>query len=72
MFQEITYAPVLGLPFIAYLGMATLTLFLFTASIAVMNRRGIHTIPFKWHPRMAVFSICLAIMHGSLGILAYL
>lgn len=72
MFQEITYAPVLGLPFIAYLGMATLTSFLFTASIAVMNRRGIHRIPFRWHPRLAVFSICLAVVHGSLGILAYL
>jgi hypothetical protein len=71
MFQEITYAPVFGKPLILYLGILTLTAFLVTASIAILNRRGIHTIPFKWHPRCAVLAISLAIVHGGLGILAY-
>jgi len=71
MFQEITYAPVFGKPLIMYLGIITLASFLFTASIAILNFRGIRKIPFVWHPRFAALSICLAIIHGSLGILAY-
>ncbi len=71
MLQQITYFQILGKPLIMYLGILTLSSFLFTASIAVLNRRGIHSIPFKWHPRMAVFSIALAVIHGTLGILAY-
>ena len=54
-----------------YLGILTLIAFLLTASIAVMNLKGIHTIPFKWHPRCAIFAIVLALVHGILGVLAY-
>ncbi len=72
MLQQITYFPILGKPLIMYLGILTLSSFLFTASIAVLNRRGNHAIPFKWHPRMAAFSIALAVIHGALGVLAYL
>nr|WP_320162120.1 hypothetical protein [uncultured Methanoregula sp.] len=71
MFAEITYAPVFGKPLILYLGVLTLTGFLLTASIAILNRRGIHTIPFKWHMRCAALSIGLALVHGTLGMLAY-
>jgi len=71
MFQNITYAPVFGYPLIMYLGIATLLSFLITGSIGFLNFKGIHTIPFKWHPRFAVFAICLAIIHGSLGVLAF-
>jgi len=72
MFQDITYFLVFGKPLIMYLGILTLLAFLFTASIAVMNMRGIRTIPFRWHPRCAVVALFLALVHGSLGILAYL
>ncbi|WP_321506044.1 hypothetical protein [uncultured Methanoregula sp.] len=71
MFAEITYAPILGKPLILYLGVLTLLGFLITASVAIMNLRGIHTIPFRWHMRCAAVSIALALVHGSLGILAY-
>jgi hypothetical protein len=71
MFQEISYAPIFGKPLIMYLGIITLSSFLFTASIAILNFRGIQKIPFLWHPRFAALSICLGIIHGSLGILAY-
>jgi hypothetical protein len=71
MFQEITYAPIFGKPLIMYLGILTLSSFLFTASIAILNFRGIRKLPFVWHPRFAALSIFLAIIHGSLGILAY-
>jgi hypothetical protein len=71
MFRNITYFLIFGKPLIMYMGILTLLSFLFTATIAVLNFKGIHKIPFKWHPRMAVISITLAIIHGSLGILAY-
>ncbi len=71
MFQNITYFLIFGKPLIMYLGIVTLVAFLFTASIAVMNLKGIRTIPFQWHPRCAIFAIFLALVHGALGVLAY-
>lgn len=71
MIAQIAYYQILGKPLILYLGILTILSFLFTASIAIMNARGIHKIPFKWHPRMAKISIGLAILHGLLGILSY-
>lgn len=72
MLEFISRFLIFGRPFIMYLGILTLSSFLFTASIALMNRRGITVIPFKWHPRMAAFSIALAIIHGTLGVALYL
>jgi hypothetical protein len=63
---------IFGKPLIMYLGILTFLSFLFTALISVLNSRGIHVIPFKWHPRMAIISICLAVIHGTLGLLSYL
>jgi hypothetical protein len=71
MLQEITYALIFGKPLIMYLGILTLAAFLLTASIALMNRRGIRIIPFKWHPRCAALALSLAIIHGALGVLAF-
>jgi hypothetical protein len=71
MFQDITYALIFGKPLIMYLGILTLLSFLATASVGVLNMKGITTIPFVWHPRLAVLSICLALIHGGLGVLAY-
>jgi len=71
MFQEITYYLIFGKPLIMYLGILTLVAFLVTASIAVMNLKGMHMIPFTWHPRCAGFAIVLALVHGALGALAY-
>lgn len=72
MLESIAYYVILGKPLIYVTGIAALLSFLFTASIAILNRRGITAIPFKWHPRFAALSIALAIMHGALGILVYL
>ena len=71
MFQDVTYFLIFGRPLILYLGVVTIFLFFLTAAIAILNRRGIHQIPFAWHPRCAVIAICFAIVHGTLGILAY-
>lgn len=71
MFQNITYALFFGKPLIMYLGIVTLLLFFLTAAIGILNLRGIRTIPFKWHPRCAMIAILFAIVHGTLGILAF-
>jgi len=71
MLSEIIYYQILGKPLIMYLGIITLNSFLFTALIAILNKKGIHIISFKWHPRIAIISISLAIIHGLLGILNY-
>jgi hypothetical protein len=71
MLEELTYFLILGKPLVMYLGILTLLAFLFTASIAIMNKKGIHIIPFRWHPRCAGAAILLALVHGLLGMLAY-
>jgi len=71
MFKYIAYFLIFGKPLILYTGILTLLSFLFTALIGLLNFKGIHKIPFKWHPRMAVISITLALIHGLMGILAY-
>jgi hypothetical protein len=62
---------IFGKPLIMYGGILTLLCLLFTASISIMNKNGIHVIPFEWHPRMAIITITLALIHGTLGILAF-
>jgi hypothetical protein len=71
MLQNISYALFFGKPLIMYLGILTLAGFLLTASIAILNRRGIRVIPFRWHPRCALAAISLAVIHGALGVLAF-
>ncbi|MBW3022725.1 hypothetical protein KY308_01315 [Candidatus Woesearchaeota archaeon] len=53
------------------MGVLTLACLLFTAYISVMNLKGKTRIPFKWHPRMAIITITLALIHGILGVLLY-
>lgn len=71
MLEEITYFLIFGKPLIWYLGIFTLLSILVTASIPLLNRKKKLRIPFKWHTRIAIFSIILALIHGTLGILAY-
>ncbi len=71
MLENITYYLIFGKPLIMYFGIIALLSFLFSASIAIMNHKGINKIPFKWHPIMARISITLAIFHGILGVLFY-
>jgi hypothetical protein len=71
MFQNVSYALFFGKPLILYLGVLTLLAFMLTVAIAVLNFKGIRTIPFRWHSRCAGVALCLALVHGALGILAY-
>jgi len=71
MFEEVSYYMILGKPLLMYLGVLTLFFLLVTASIAVLNKRGIAKIPIQWHFRMAKLTILLALVHGLFGVLAY-
>ncbi|MCK5332391.1 hypothetical protein KAJ41_00830 [Candidatus Parcubacteria bacterium] len=72
MLENITYFLIFDKPLIFYLGILTFLSFFIAALIAILNMKGINKIPFKWHPRFAIFSLLLALLHGLLGILAYL
>ena len=72
MISQIALTMIGGLPLAAYGGIITIISFLFTASIAIMNKNGINFIPFKWHPIMAITSITLAIIHGIAGLSIYM
>ncbi|MFH0860261.1 MAG: hypothetical protein V1921_03585 [Candidatus Altiarchaeota archaeon] len=67
---DIGYYEVWGVPLIIYGGIITLLSLFITASIAVLNRKGVTKIPFKWHPRMAKLSIILAVTHATLVVLS--
>lgn len=71
MVTAIAYHLILGKPLIVWLGFLTLLSLLLAAAIAILNRRGIHTIPARWHPRCAAVAILLALIHGTMGLLAY-
>jgi len=71
MLQEFSYYLIFGRPLILYLGIITIVMFLATASIPFLSQRGVVKIPFVWHGRMAVLSICIALVHGVLGTAAY-
>lgn len=54
-----------------YGGIMTLLLLLSTATIGYLNLKGIVKIPFKWHPRIAIATIIVAIIHGLFGLSMY-
>jgi high-affinity Fe2+/Pb2+ permease len=54
-----------------YLGIITLLSFLITALLGWFIIKGVGKIPFKLHWTMAIISIALAVIHGTLGILLY-
>ena len=71
MLQDITYYLIFGIPFIVYLGIITILMFVITALFAILKRKGKTKISIQWHFRLAILSIILGIIHGILGITAY-
>ncbi len=62
----------LGQPLVMYGGILTLLLLLFTATVGALNFKGITIVPFKWHPRLAIITIVVAIIHAILGLSIFL
>lgn len=71
MFHAIAYTLFLGKPLIMYMGILTFTLLLSTATVGALNFKGIHVFPFKWHPRLALTTIIVAILHAIMGLSVY-
>jgi hypothetical protein len=72
MLQEISYLLIFGRPLIIYLGIVTIVSFLVTAAIPVLSMKRVVSVPVVWHFRMAAISIALGLIHGTLGVAAYL
>ena len=68
MIHNIAYTLILSQPLVMYGGILTFLLLLFTATIGALNFKGISVIPFKWHPRLALTTIIVAIFHAILGL----
>lgn len=71
MVQNIAYTFVFGKPLVMYGGILTMLLLLSTATVGFLNFKGIHIIPFKWHPRLALTTIIIAVIHAILGLSLY-
>ena len=70
--STITYYPIFGIPFIVYLGIATLSFIIITFVFGWLNFKHPGKIQFKWHIRMATIALILAFLHGFLGVMLYL
>lgn len=68
MIRDIALIPIIfNQPLVAIGGIIVFLFLLFTALVGLLNYRGIRTIPFKWHPRLAVTTATLALIHGILA-----
>ena len=68
MINSIALTLFLGKPLIMYGGIFTFLLLLFSASVGFLNFKGISIIPFKWHPRLSLITIIVAIVHMLFGL----
>jgi hypothetical protein len=72
MIHNLALTIILGMPAVAYGGLITLILMLSTAAIAILNHKGVQTIPLKWHPRLALVTIIFALIHAIFGLSIFL
>lgn len=71
MIVDFAYSPILGKPLVFYLGILTYLSFLFTAVLGYSFFKGRPILPFKWHPRIAITSLILGLIHGLLAASIY-
>ena len=72
MFEEISYAIILGKPAIFWGGLATIILLLITLSIGYAIHHNLVSIDFKWHKRFAFATAIFGIIHAGLALAHYL
>ncbi|MBU0531113.1 hypothetical protein KJ910_01265 [Patescibacteria group bacterium] len=71
MLSDTAYTLFLGLPLVAWGGIATLISVLITATLGAIFHKK-HSIPFKWHVTAAVVTIILAFGHALFALSVYL
>ena len=69
MLNNITYYLIFGKPLIMYAGILTFITLISTATAGFLVLRG--KLAFKWHKRLAITLLTLALLHGIFGILSY-
>jgi hypothetical protein len=75
MFTQIAFYPILNLPLIVWGGVFTLGLFILAAIVGVLNSKGITRPPlitYKVHILIATIGLIIGILHGILGLLAFI
>lgn len=68
MIHNLAFTLFFGLPLIMYGGFLALFFLIFTATVGALNFKGIRVIPFKWHPRLALIAIIVALVHAFFGL----
>ena len=71
MFDSISYFQILGFPFILYLGIFAIGLFVLTALFMVIPKKKSSSL-FKWHRLVAIGALIIGIIHGFLGLSLYI
>lgn len=71
MIHDIALILFLSHPLVLYAGVLGFLFLLFTAIVGMLNFKGIQAIPFRWHPRLAVITIIVIIIHAILGLSIY-
>lgn len=75
MLKQIIFMKILGLPMIAWGGMFTFAIFILAAYVGWQNSKGVNKPPlitFKAHKLLAATALLLALLHGILGLLAFI
>ncbi|KKU09942.1 MAG: hypothetical protein UX66_C0026G0009 [Parcubacteria group bacterium GW2011_GWF2_46_8] len=63
MISTIGFFMILGRPLFVWFGIAAFSAMLVTVAIAILNDKGIHAIPFKFHHPFAITTAILATIH---------
>lgn len=72
MFQEISYYLIAGIPFVVYLGIVAFFLFVLSAMVALLRRKGKTKLSVRWHFWFAYLALLLGTIHLLLGIFSYI
>jgi hypothetical protein len=71
-FATLAYQQVLGLPLVIWGGLLTISLLILTALIGFLIMRGIVRIQMRVHVALAIATVIVALMHGTLVFLSRL
>ncbi|MDD5552235.1 MAG: hypothetical protein PHI88_03715 [Candidatus Pacebacteria bacterium] len=70
MVRDIALKLIFGKPLVLYFGIKTLFVFLITAIIGTLARKG--KVSIKWHIGFVILSFAVAILHGILALSIFL
>ena len=71
MFDSVSYYLILGVPFVVYLGIISVVLFIGTALFLVIPKKK-SPVVFRWHRWLAILALGVGIVHAFLGVSLYL